>query len=191
MQQPTSKKLGSTQPDAPQLLDLFLAFSGIAVIGFGGVLPWVRRMLVEQRRWLTAEEFTEVLSLGQFLPGGNVINVSIVVGQRLRGPLGSLAALCGLLAAPIAIVIGLGSLYLRFGQHPVVAGALNGMTAAAAGLILSMAAKMAMPLFRKDAAILLAFAVLTVLAIGVLGFSLPLVLLVLAPVSIALACRAR
>ena len=173
----------------PNLIDIFLAFSGIAIIGFGGVLPWVRRMLVEQRGWLTAQEFTDVLSLGQFLPGGNVINVSIVVGQRLRGPLGSLAAVFGLLAGPIAIVIGLGSLYLQYGDSPVVEGALDGMTAAAAGLILSMAAKMATPLFRKDAAMPLAFAVATVLAVGVVGWSLLYVLLVLAPVSIALAWR--
>ena len=60
--------------------ELFLAFAGIAVMGFGGVLPWARRMLVEERRWVTAEEFTEVLSLGQFFPGGNIINVAVVIG---------------------------------------------------------------------------------------------------------------
>ncbi len=73
----------------PSLLDLFLAFAGVAVMGFGGVLPWARRMLVEERRWLTGEEFTEVLALGQFLPGGNIINVAVVVGGRFRGPLGA------------------------------------------------------------------------------------------------------
>jgi chromate transporter len=179
----------SSPPPLPGLADIFLAFSGIALIGFGGVLPWVRRMLVEERRWLTAEEFTDVLSLGQFLPGGNVINVSIVVGDRLRGPLGSIAAIAGLLAAPIAIVIGLGSLYLRYGDNPVIEGALDGMTAAAAGLILSMAVKMATPLFRRDARVPLALSVLTVLAVGVAGLPLFYVLLVLAPLSVLLAWR--
>jgi chromate transporter len=176
----------------PGLVEIFLAFSGIAVIGFGGVLPWARRMLVEQRRWLTPQEFTDVLSLGQFLPGGNVIiNVSVVVGQRLRGPLGSLAAVGGLLALPVAIVIGLGSLYLQYGDNPVVEGALDGMTAAAAGLILSMAVKMATPLFRRDARVPLALSVVTVLAVGVAGLPLLYVLLLLAPISIAIAWHAR
>jgi chromate transporter len=188
MAHPPSKSFSAPLPG---LLDIFLAFSGIAVIGFGGVLPWVRRMLVEQRRWLTPQEFTDVLSLGQFLPGGNVINVSIVVGQRLRGPLGSLAAVGGLLAFPVAIVIGLGSLYLQYGDNPIVEGALDGMTAAAAGLILSMAVKMATPLFRRDARVPLALSVLTVLAVGVTGLPLFYVLLLLAPISIALAWRAR
>jgi chromate transporter len=179
----------STGAGTPSPLDIFLAFSGIAIVGFGGVLPWARRMLVEQRRWLTADEFTEILSLGQFLPGGNIVNVSIVVGQRFRGPLGSLAAVLGLLAAPVAIVIALGGLYLRYGQHPAVHGALHGVTAAAAGLILSMAAKMAAPLFRREKVVSLAIAAATFVAVGLLGLSLPWALLVLVPISIALAWR--
>jgi chromate transporter len=84
----------------PGLLDIFLAFSGIAIIGFGGVLPWAQRMLVEQRRWMSRHEFTEALAIAQFLPGGNILNLSVAVGQRFRGPLGALAAVAGLLAAP-------------------------------------------------------------------------------------------
>lgn len=171
----------------PRLPDLFLAFAGIAVIGFGGVLPWARRMLVEQRRWLTPEEFTETLSLGQFLPGGNIVNMSVVIGQRFHGVLGSIAATSGLLIGPTLIVIGLGALYLEYGQHPVVQNALHGMTAAAAGLILSLAAKMAMPLFRRDALLPLAFAALTFLGIGLAGLPLWVVFVALVPLSIAVA----
>jgi chromate transporter len=186
--------LDSAAPDsaditAPTLADIFLAFSGIAIVGFGGVLPWARRMLVEQRRWLTGDEFTEILSLGQFLPGGNIINVSIVVGQRFRGPAGSLVAVLGLLAAPVAIVIALGGLYIRYGQHAMVHGALHGMTAAAAGLILSMAAKMAIPLFKREKIIGLTVAAVTFGAVGLAGLSLPLALLMLVPLSIVLAWR--
>jgi chromate transporter len=176
----------SFQSEAPSIVDIFLAFSGIAIVGFGGVLPWARRMLVEQRKWLTAEEFTEVLSLGQFLPGGNIVNVAVVVGQRFRGPPGSLAAAAGLLIAPTAIVILFGSLYLAYGQSAPVHHALSGVTAAAAGLILSMAAKMAMPLFRRGSGVRLGFAALTFAAVGLLGFALPLVLIVVAPCAIAI-----
>ena len=113
----------SAQPK-PNLLDLFLAFAGVAVMGFGGVLPWARRMLVEERRWLTGQEFTEVLALGQFLPGGNIINVAVVVGGRFRGPLGASSRSSGSMAAPIAVVILLGALYLRYEDAPRVHGAL-------------------------------------------------------------------
>jgi chromate transporter len=169
----------------PGLLDLFLAFSGMAVMGFGGVLPWARRMLVEQRGWLSPGEFNEALSLGQFLPGANIINVSVVVGQRFRGPLGSIASVAGLLAGPIAVVIALGSLYLRYGQVPWVHSGLTGVTAAAAGLILSTAMKMAQPLLNRAALVGCVMAALTFIGIGLVRLPLLYVLLVLAPVSVA------
>lgn len=144
-------------------------------------------MLVEKRRWLTAEEFTEVHSLGQFLPGGNVVNMSVVIGQRFHGVLGSIAAAGGLLVGPTLIVTGLGALYLEYGQLPIVQRALGGMTAAASGLILSMAVKMAMPLFRRDAIVPLAFAVLTLIGIGIFELPLFVVLVTLVPLGIAVA----
>jgi chromate transporter len=173
--------------DPPGIEEIFFAFAMMAVVGFGGVLPWARRMLVEQRRWLTAEEFTEILSLGQFLPGGNIVNVSIVVGQRFHRVAGSLAALLGLLAAPVAIVLALGGLYLRYGQHPMVQGGLHGTTVAATGLVLSMAVKMAIPLFRRDKPVSLAVAAVTFAVVGLGGLSLPLALIILVPISVALA----
>lgn len=186
MSQPVAEN--SSFPIAPpSLADLFIAFTGIAVMGFGGVLPWARRMLVEKRRWLTVEEFTEILSLGQFLPGGNVVNMSVVIGQRFHGVLGSIAAAGGLLVGPTLIVTGLGALYLEYGQLPFVQRALGGMTAAAAGLILSMAVKMVMPLVDRDALVPLAFAVLTFIGIGIFGLPLCVVLVVLVPLGIAVA----
>ena len=186
MSQPAAEE--SSLPIAtPSLADLFIAFTRIAIMGFGGVLPWARRMLVEERRWLTAEEFTEVLSLGQFLPGGNVVNMSVVIGQRFHGVLGSIAAAVGLLVGPTLIVTGLGALYLEYGQVPAVQNALHGMTAAAAGLILSLAAKMAVPLFRRDAIVPLAFEALTFVGIGVLGLPLYVVFVALVPLSIVVA----
>jgi chromate transporter len=173
----------------PSLLDLFLAFTGIAVMGFGGVLPWARRMLVEQRRWLTAEEFTEVLSLGQFLPGGNIINVAVVIGGRLGGPLGSIATVAGLMTAPMIVVIMAGALYLRYQHLPSVHGALSGMAAAAIGLIVSMGVKMVQPFVAKRAPVPLLFALLTFVAVGLFRVPLPLAVLVLAPLGIAAAWR--
>lgn len=173
----------------PTLAQLFLAFSGMAVMGFGGVLPWTRRMLVEERRWLSNEEFAEILSLSQFLPGGNIINFAIVVGQRMAGWPGSVVAVAGLIAAPVVVVLLLATAYLRFGDIPAVHDGLTGVTAAAAGLIMAMAAKMAVPLFRRGAGIALAFASMAFVAVGLLGFYLPFVVLVLAPLSIAVAWR--
>lgn len=186
MDQPIPEQTAASAP-TPTLIDLFVAFAGIAIMGFGGVLPWARRMLVEQRRWLTAEDFTETLSLGQFLPGGNIVNMAVVIGQRFHGVLGSIVATSGLFVGPFLIVIGLGALYLEYGQLPVVQNALNGMTAAASGLILSLAAKMAMPLFRRDALAPLAFAVLTFVGIGIVALPLHIVFVVLVPLSIAAA----
>ena len=173
----------------PGILDLFLAFSGIAIIGFGGVLPWARRMLVEQRRWLTADEFAEILSLGQFLPGGNIINVAVVVGGRLAGPLGSLAGVLGLMTAPTIVVIMAGALYLRYQDLPAVHGALTGLAAAAVGLIASMFLKMVQPFVAKRAVVPILFVVVTFVAIGLFKVPLPLAVLVLAPISTAFAWR--
>ena len=99
--------------DAPTKRGLFLGFLMVGLQGFGGVLPFARRMLVEQHRWLSEREFTEVLSLSQFLPGPNIVNVSIIVGNRFRGPLGSIAATLGLMLMPFVIVLVLAALYAQ------------------------------------------------------------------------------
>jgi chromate transporter len=95
----------ATHPPTPRAL--FTGFLGIGVSGFGGVMPWARRLLVEQRRWLTADEFTDMLSLCQFLPGPNIVNVAVAVGARFCGARGVLAGLAGLMIVPFAIVIDL------------------------------------------------------------------------------------
>lgn len=187
MSEPHSDEPRDTR--VPGLAELFLGFSGIAIMGFGGVLPWARRMLVEQRRWLSADEFTELLALCQFMPGGNIINLAIVVGQRTNGVAGSLVSVAGLMAAPVVIVLCLGSLYLRYGDVEAVQGALAGVAAGAAGLILGMAAKMAEPLFRRTAVPALSIAAAAFVGVAVMRLSLPLVVLVLAPLSILLAWR--
>src|SRR5690349_2770346 len=105
-------------PARPSLLALFLGFLSVGLFGFGGVLPWARRMVVEQRRWMTAAEFTDMLGLCQFLPGGNIMNVTIALGARFHGAAGAATAFVGLMAAPVAIVIALGVIYDRFAELP-------------------------------------------------------------------------
>ncbi len=130
---------------------LFVVFSKIAMTGFGGVMPFAYRALVEQYRWLTAEEFARDLALSQVLPGPTICNVALMIGKRYAGIPGALAAMVGLIIAPFLLVIALGVAYQRFGKLAVVQDALTGMTAVAAGLVLSTALKMAMSLFGKNA----------------------------------------
>jgi chromate transporter len=176
-----------TAPSRPEVgcLDLFTSFCSVGLSGFGGVLPWARRMLVEQRRWLTDEEFVNIVSLCQFLPGPNIVNVSICVGARFAGLRGALSALAGLMIMPVIIVLLLATLYDAYGHiHPVQA-AFRGVASAAAGLIVAMALKLAYPLRRSPRA--LAFMALTLGAVLVLKLPLVWTLLSLVPLSIAAA----
>ncbi len=156
------------------------------MVGFGGVLPWARRMVVEQRQWLSPAEFTDLLALCQFLPGPNIVNVAVALGARFRGWPGSLAALLGLVVAPMAIVIGLGGLYARYGEIPMVARAFAGLAAAASGLVVAMAVKVAGPLRGNWVGI--ALAVVTFAAIALLRLPLVPTMLVMAPIGVAV-CR--
>ncbi|WP_293856009.1 chromate transporter [uncultured Alsobacter sp.] len=176
-------------PEAPGVASLFTSFLMLGLTGFGGVLPMARHMVVEKRRWLTGAEFSDLLGLCQFLPGGNVINVAVAIGMRFRGPAGAAAALIGLIAAPTAIAIALGSVYARYGEDPAVQHAFAGLASAAAGLIVATAAKIALPLKGKPVAI--AVAGVCFGAIAILRLPLLPTLLVIAPVSIALAWRMR
>ena len=171
-------------PPAPALGTLFASFFAVGMLGFGGVLPLARRMIVEQRRWLSAAEFTDLLALCQFLPGANIVNLSISLGGRFHGPAGSLAALAGLLAAPIAVVIGLGALYGRYATIATVAHGFAGLAAAASGLVLATALRIASPLRARPRG--LAIAAVAFAALALLRLPLLPVLLVLVPASVLL-----
>jgi chromate transporter len=162
--------MSEARPD-PSVFDLFAGFFVVGVCGFGGVLPWAQRMIVEQRKWLTPAEFTEMLGLCQFLPGGNIMNVTIALGSRFRGIPGAVACLLGLMAAPVAIVIGLGAVYDQYAYLPAVRRMFVALSAAAAALLLATAWKIASPLQGRPLAI--AVAACTFLVIAVLR--LPLV----------------
>jgi chromate transporter len=165
------------QPRSPR--ELFVAFSVLALQGFGGVLPVAQRELVEKRRWLTREQFVETLSVGQVLPGPNIVNVALMVGDRFLGWRGALAAFAGILAAPLMIVLALAVLYARFAEQPVVAGAMRGMGAVAAGLILAMAIKLAPMLKRNPLPLALSVAALLATWVLVGLLRLPMAWLVL------------
>ena len=151
-----------------------MGFSAVGLSGFGGVLPFARRMLVEEKRWMTAEEFNAQLGLCQFLPGPNVMNLAVVVGKRYRGLSGAIAASLGLLAGPFLIVLLLALLYDRFGSLPVVQGMLRGIAFAGCGLLFAMAWHMGAAL--KDKAWFLPFTGLTEVAIALLRWPMPLVM---------------
>ena len=122
---------------------LFWAFSWLALQGFGGVLAVVQRELVDKRQWLTLEEFVEDWAVAQIMPGANVVNLSLIVGDRYFGWRGALAALAGMLALPLAIVLLLALSYAHFSSHPGLAGALRAMAAVSAGLIAATGLKLA------------------------------------------------
>ena len=124
------------------LTALFVAFSLLALQGFGGVLAVAQRELVDRRTWLTRHEFIELYAVAQLLPGPNVVNLSLMIGDRYFGWRGALAAVSGMLLAPILVVLVLAASYQELSRYPAVAGALRGMGAVAAGLILAMALKM-------------------------------------------------
>ncbi len=174
---------GSLKPRS--LMHLFLVFSGLALRGFGGVLPWAQRVLVEERRWLSREQFIETLAFGQLLPGPNVCNVAIMVGDRWFGWRGAVAALGGMLAAPMLLVLGAAVLYGQVADEPVVRRALAGMGAVAGGMILATAFKLVLAWRAQPA--WLAWGVLAFIGVALLHLKVLLVLAVLVPPAIVAA----
>jgi len=145
-------------------------------------MPFARRMLVEERRWLSAEEFTDVLSLCQLLPGPNIVNVAVCVGARYHGVRGAVAAFAGLMTAPFFVMLALGALYTEYGDLPAVSAVFRGISAAAAGLVVAMGLKMAAS--RRLRTAMASFAVLTFIGIGLMRMPLVLFLLSVAPLSV-------
>ncbi|HEY4073016.1 MAG TPA: chromate transporter [Herbaspirillum sp.] len=177
------------KPAPPTSRELFLGFLGLGMIAFGGALPLAYRMIVERRRWLNNKEFVELLGLCQFLPGGNIINLSVAIGMRFRGLKGALAAIAGLIAIPSIIIVLLGMLYEHFQNDPHVRHLFAGLAAAAAGILMSMAIKIVLPL-RKNLT-MAAIAVVCFMAIAVLRLPLFLTMLVMTPLSILIVGRNR
>src|ERR1700733_7077078 len=132
----------------PTLFALFVAFAKISLAGFGGVLAFARRGIVDQHKWMTAEEFNETFALCHFLPGPNIVNLSVVFGARFRGIAGGIAAFAGLLGPPMVLVTVLAALYAHFGEIDALRRVLAGVSCAAVGLLVSVVFRMMMPLIK-------------------------------------------
>lgn len=169
--------------------ELFLEFSRLTLHSFGGALFWSRRMMVEKRRWLTDQEFAELLALAQLLPGANGVNLSVIVGYRFAGFRGAAAALAGFTGAPLGILAALGALYHHYGAMPVMQNALAGMSTIAVALLLAMALRLTAVLERRWRP--WAFAALTFAAVGLMRWPLLAVVAALAPFAIALAWKGK
>ncbi|WKA27371.1 chromate transporter [Bradyrhizobium roseum] len=178
-------------PTPPGLLELFVAFAKMSLAGFGGVLVWARRGIVDQHRWMTADEFNETFALCHFLPGPNIVNLSVVFGSRFRGIPGGIAAFAGLVFPPMLIAIVLAALYARYGEIDALRRILAGISCAAVGLLIAVVFKMAMPLVTRRDATGLMILIAVFFAIGVLRLPLQMVLLIAIPLSLAITVLVR
>lgn len=183
--------LEQTKSEVPRVtrLALFLTFSRISLSSFGGALFWTRRGLVERQRWLTEREFVDILTLGQLLPGANVLNLTVMVGYRFAGWTGAAVSVAGYLGWPFLVVIGIGVLYQHYGALPQVQLALAGMSKVAAGLLLATVIKLAMVLPRHWRPWL--FGLVAFAGVGVMRWPLLWVMGALAPLGVFLAWKAE
>ncbi|MBS7811945.1 chromate transporter [Roseococcus pinisoli] len=193
---PSGVKAGRLPADQPQpaattkvpgRLELFLGFAKIGALGFGGVGPWARHVIVEERQWLTEREYAEVLGMGQILPGPNVGNAAVMIGRGFHGLPGALLASAGLYIGPLCILIVLAMLYDAYGALPRVAPFMTGVAAAAAGMVIGMALKMGFNL--KPPVQLVAVGLLAMGAAAWLRLPLPLIVVILAPLGIWISLR--
>lgn len=167
----------------PSRTALFLGFAKIGLLGFGGVAPWARHIIVVERRWLNEREYASILGVGQVLPGPNTVNAAVIIGDRFQGTMGALLAVMGLLCTPIAVLIGIALLYDRISSLPSVGAAIGAGAAAAAGLVIGTAIKMARRLKPDVSAVAVGLAAFA--AVGLFHLPMALAVAVLGPVSIA------
>ena len=172
--------------DPPGLFALFLTFAQMSLAGFGGVLPFARRAIVDQHRWMTAEEFNETFALCHILPGPNIVNLSFLFGSRFAGFAGGCAAFAGLIGPPMVIATVLAALYARFGDLDALRRALAGVACAAVGLLIAVVLRMMWPLIKKRDATGMLIMVAVFLAIGVAKLPLQTVLVAGIPTSLVI-----
>lgn len=167
------------------LTALFFGFLKVSLLGFGGGLVWARRIVVERQGWVDDQEFAEILTLCQFMPGPNIVGITTCVGSRLRGAVGAVTAVAGFILIPWMVGLSLGGLYLRFAHLAVLQNILGGLSAAAAGLMIATGIRLLMPHRSRRTALL--FAVLAFTGMAFVKLPLLVVLLGLAPISVAVA----
>jgi chromate transporter len=168
-------------------LELFISFSKIGMSGFGGVLPWARRTLVEHDKILTSEEFSAILGICQIVPGPNIVNLAVCIGSRFGGARGALAAVLGLTLGPISVVLLLAVLYEHYSYLDSVKGVLRGLSAVGVGLIASTGFKMLKDEFRYPAMFIVVL--VTILAASYFHLGLGWVVLISSPLALVLAWK--
>lgn len=190
-----SAQSGPTAPPGPSappgLWPLFTAFATISLSGFGGVLVWARRIIVEQRRWMTAEEFNDSFALCQVLPGPNIVNMSVVFGAKAKGVAGALVAFLGLLGPPTVVIVAVAMVYARYGELATLQRALAGVSAVAVGLFIATVAKMAAPLVQQRSWHVAVVVIGVFVAVGVLRVPMPAVLACAIPAYVVFLWMAR
>ncbi|MDM0057060.1 chromate transporter [Variovorax fucosicus] len=168
----TASPVELARPESPR--DLFVSFTWLALQGFGGVLAVVQREMVEKKRWLSPDQFLEDWAVAQVLPGPNVVNLSLMIGDRYFGLRGAIAAVAGMLTVPLFVILALALLYAQYAGHPQVAGALRGMGAVAGGLIAATGIKLVPQLRRHPLGFGVCLAFVAVVAIAIAGLRWPL-----------------
>lgn len=168
---------------------LFTSFLKVSLCGFGGGLIWARRVVVEQRHWMDEREFTETLTLCQLMPGPNIVGITVCVGAKLRGAVGAVAAVAGFILVPWTVGLAFGALVLDHAELAAVQKILGGLSAAAAGLLIGTGLRLLIPHRTRWTALLVA--AFAFVAMAFTRLPLPLVLLGLAPLSIALTVLVR
>jgi chromate transporter len=165
------------------LAELFLSYAKIGLLGFGGVAPWARHIIVEERRWLDDREYAALLGVGQVIPGPNTVNSAVMIGDKFQGTLGSIVSVLGIVGAPVLVLIGIALLYDRIAALPGVDAAMAAGAAAAAGLVMGTAIKLARKI--KPNMVAVAIGVAAFVSVGVFHVPMVWAILVLGPLSIA------
>ena len=165
------------------LLELFLGYAKIGLLGFGGVAPWARHVIVEEKRWFDDHEYAALLGVGQVIPGPNTINCAVIIGDRFQSVPGAIVAVAGLVGAPVLVLIAIAVLYDRIAGLPGVGAAMAAGAAAAAGLVIGTAIKLTRKIRPNMAAIAIGLAAFA--SVGLLQMPMLLALLVLGPASVA------
>jgi len=173
------------------LPELFLAMLKVSLYGVGGgtSLVWARRIAVEQRHWLSEEDFADIVSLCQFMPGPNIVGIATCIGTRLHGAIGAVVAVAGFLLIPGVIGFAIGLLWLEYADHPVIHRTLSGIASVGAGLLIATGIKILMPHRARRTALGFAAAAFGLIVIAKLP--LLIVLLAVTPLSIAAAVFQR
>lgn len=169
----------SARPQPQSLSELFWSFTLLAMQGFGGVVAIVQRELVDKKQWMTPAEFVEEWAVAQVMPGPNVVNLAMVIGNRFFGLRGALCALAGMLTFPLILLLLLAILYSQVAQHSGVAGSLRGMSAVAAGMIIASGLRLIPTLQKHPLGWVLCALIALLCFIGIAIFHFPLVFILL------------